>query len=333
VSTVFDERKEWLEQREQGLGGTDISAVLNLNPWKTPLDVYLGKIGAAERREPTEAMFWGNKLERIILERYAELTGYRVCPPANIQELYPDRSTAWNGQTLIKHAALPFILGTPDGIAYEVGRGVEIKTAAFRGSEWGKAGTDEVPNHYRLQVAQYMAITGLDVWDLAVVFSGNKFELFTVRRDRDLEDACLSAGAEFWKGNVVAKVPPRIDGSTSWQRHLSRTFAVGNQTMIAATAEIQEAASNLHGAQEAIRTAEADELLYKNTLAALLGENKGAKLEDGAKVQWVRPRASSETDWEALALSLKPTPEQVTAFTSQKSKSAYVRLYEAKQPQ
>jgi predicted phage-related endonuclease len=336
---VFDERKEWLEGRKSGIGGTDVSAILNLNPWKNPIDVYLGKIGAAEFKEPNEAMFWGRELELIVTKRYAALTGQAVMPSSGVAQLYPNHSSVWGEQTLLEHPDAPFILGTPDGIAGVVvgadrhfipGRGVEIKTAAFKSHEWGKPGTDEVPHHYRLQVAQYMAITGLAEWDIAALFSGNKLEIFTVKRDLEVETAIINAAVEFWAEHVIKRVPPKIDGSLTYARHLARKFAVGNQTLIQSTDEIESAAATLRDVQARIKASEVDEALAKNTLANLIGENKGAKLSKGGTVQWVRPRAEQVTDWEALATELGATAEQIEAHTKPRPKSAYVRLYEGK---
>lgn len=330
--SAFDERKEWLEARGFGLGGTDTSAVVNLNPWKSPLDVFLGKMGRTERREPTEAMYWGNKLEPVILERYAEMTNTRVCPPAHVRELFPDRVAGnWNTQTLLRHPQLKFILGTPDGIAYEIGRGVEVKTSGFKGAEWGKPGTDEVPTHYRLQVAQYMAITELESWDVVALFAGNKLEVFTIQRDRDLEVKMLDAAVDFWTNHIEKEIPPPIDASESWQRHLAAIHAIGTQTFVDTSIDIENNAALLLETQKLIKEAEETERLCKNQLAALIGDNKGAKLMGGGKVQWIRPRPSTDTDWQSLARSLNPTPEQIAQFTSPVQRAAYVRLYGSKE--
>lgn len=335
MSTTFDIRKDWLEQRKAGLGGTDISAVLSLNPWKNPLDVFLSKTGKTERVEPTEAMYWGGKLEPLILEKYALDTGYKVAPSRFVYDLYPTRSVVLDGQTLIEHPEMPFVIGTPDGIAcndsWKVQRGIEIKTAAYKSTDWGKPGTDEVPHHYRLQCAWYMAITGLQSWDIAALFSGNRLEVFTVARDAELEALCLNAAADFWNNNVLNQVMPPVDGSESWKAHLSKIYAIGNQTFIETTDEIETAAEQLRFAQDAKAQAETDEREAKNTLARIIGENKGVRLKVGGSVQWVRPKPSSVTDWEKVAHSLNAAPEVIAEFTRPAEKTAYVRRYEGKQ--
>ena len=52
---IFDSknapREEWLKVRKLGLGGSDMSAVLGVNQWRSPLDVWLdpesGKLSGA----------------------------------------------------------------------------------------------------------------------------------------------------------------------------------------------------------------------------------------------------------------------------------------------
>lgn len=346
-ATLFDTRKEWLEGRKAGIGGTDISAVLGLNPWKTPLDVFLGKTNAGDHNErrPSEAMFWGNALEPIIRQRYAEIAHASVCPPEFINELFP-RSIAWDGQTLIEHERLPFVLGTPDGIVYEPGtslatRGLEIKTAGFKGAEWGKEGTDEVPDHYRLQVAWYMAITGLEQWDIAALFSGNRLEIFRVQRDQELESMLLNSAVEFWEKHVTPRIPPRVDGTAAWSAHLAKKYAIGTQTFLEKVPEADTFAALLTDAQARIKAAEADERLAKNELATLIADNKGVKLADGGKVQWIRSRPETLTDWEAAfqvlahrcqsAINQPDLDAVVAAHTTTKARTPYVRMYAAKE--
>lgn len=37
------ERLEWLKTRQTGIGGSDVAAILGLNRYRTPLDVYNDK--------------------------------------------------------------------------------------------------------------------------------------------------------------------------------------------------------------------------------------------------------------------------------------------------
>ena len=39
----MENKQEWLRERKNYLGGTDLSAICSLNPYRTALDVYLDK--------------------------------------------------------------------------------------------------------------------------------------------------------------------------------------------------------------------------------------------------------------------------------------------------
>ncbi|WP_196802087.1 YqaJ viral recombinase family protein, partial [Clostridium cadaveris] len=34
---------DWLKERQKGIGGSDVGAILGVNKWKTPFQVYLEK--------------------------------------------------------------------------------------------------------------------------------------------------------------------------------------------------------------------------------------------------------------------------------------------------
>ena len=59
--------------RRHGLGGSDVAAVLGLDPWRSPLDVYVDKVEGSQRTE-NAPMQWGNRLEAPIADAYAERT-------------------------------------------------------------------------------------------------------------------------------------------------------------------------------------------------------------------------------------------------------------------
>lgn len=36
-------REQWLELRKKGIGGSEAGAIMGLNKWKTPLEIFLDK--------------------------------------------------------------------------------------------------------------------------------------------------------------------------------------------------------------------------------------------------------------------------------------------------
>lgn len=147
--------QEWLELRQRGLGGSDASCVVGINPFTTRDELWDSK----RQKKPTviemtPALRFGSLAEGIILDRL------------NLKE-YED--VVHDGETLgtLRSKRRPWQLANID--AYVVGTGsvstgVEIKTCDQSSKyHWLKG----VPKYYYAQVQHYMAVTGwqkFDVW-------------------------------------------------------------------------------------------------------------------------------------------------------------------------
>lgn len=189
------QRQLWLERRSKGIGASDCAAVCGMSPWKTALEIYLEKTKQTEPGPMTKPMEWGLRLEPILAEAYEQETGRTLIAPEPINE----------------HPELPWMLATLDRLTSDEKRNVELKTAnAFSAGEWGEPGTDEIPEPYLLQVAHQMAVTGLDISDVAVLIGGSDFRVYTVHRKQSLIDTILEIEADFW-AMVQRREPPTID--------------------------------------------------------------------------------------------------------------------------
>jgi len=65
VRTTDMDHSEWLKWRKKGIGGSDAAAIAGLNPWKSPIAVYLDKIGETEPIEDNERMRIGRDFRRL----------------------------------------------------------------------------------------------------------------------------------------------------------------------------------------------------------------------------------------------------------------------------
>jgi len=53
---TFNDKAEWLEWRRTGIGSSDIAALMGVDPWKSPLDIYDSKDCLAEDGIPNSRM-------------------------------------------------------------------------------------------------------------------------------------------------------------------------------------------------------------------------------------------------------------------------------------
>jgi putative phage-type endonuclease len=196
TTLTYETEDEWLALRQQGIGGSDASVACGMSPYKQAAILYLEKRG---EREPddlsdNERVYWGTVLEDVVANEYSRRTGRKVRRVNRI----------------LQSKAHPFMLASLDRDVVGEKRILECKTTDKHTQGWGDPGTDQVPSHYLMQTQHYLAVTGAEIADLAVLIGGNDFRIYTIQRDEDLIQAMIQLETEFWK-NVVEGNPPAID--------------------------------------------------------------------------------------------------------------------------
>lgn len=335
---LYEERESYAASRSGGIGGTDCAAILGLSPWKKPIDIFAAKMKPMEQPElDKECLYWGTALEPVIRGRYAVKYGVQVTDPKDLGALFP-KSRQWGDSTLIEGAE-SWQLAAPDGVIRATKTGLEIKNSSRRGDEWGPEGTDEIPPHYLIQAAWYMAVTNAKAWDFGVLFSGNKLERFTVQRDPILEASMIEACRDFWFSYVQKGIEPPIDESESYGRYLAKKFSLNTGVVIKnPSEEFLGWTQTMFQADQAIKQAEEDKQRARNYLASLLGDAKAAETPLG-KVGWVRPEKKPVLDKDgaiadlcalyddARAQDAKSSAEVLESNLHPKQNDAYLRSW------
>lgn len=182
---------DWLALRRTGIGGSDVAGILGISPWSTPLDVYRKKTGEEPEAPDNPSMDWGRRLEPVIRQKYADVTGCTVTKP---DETYRSQ----------EH---PFMLANLDGLTSS-GKVLEIKTARTAGN-WGDEsdGAAGIPDYYLTQVQHYMTVMGAKQADVAVLIGASDFRIYTIDDDPELAQLLIEREAAFWKC-VEERRPP-----------------------------------------------------------------------------------------------------------------------------
>ena len=218
VSTA---EEKWLAHRRLYVGGSDCSAVLGKNHYKSNLDLYYDKIGANPiPKEETDGedinliTAWGHMAEEYVGLWY------------HVQHPDEEVITDTNMYTMAGH---PYIGGDVDGIIkmpdghYAL---LEIKTTSFFNREaWAN---NAIPVPYEIQLRHYMAIMGL--WEAVIVCMVDR-DTFYVRhlvRDLDAEYALVKAVDSFWKDNVEKHHEPKPCGTPESIIKALRKYKLGN---------------------------------------------------------------------------------------------------------
>lgn len=177
------------------LGGSDAAAACGLDPWRSPVQLWLEKTGQLPPRDETEAMSWGTRLQPILTEWVNETTEYVTIPEAA------------NGRH--QHAEHPWMIGTVDGMVASrttADLGVlEIETVGVRQS----AGWDDeqIPLAYQVQGHHYLAVTGLGFVVYGALLGGNQFVVRRMERDDEVIGLIIDREQELWRKIEAREAP------------------------------------------------------------------------------------------------------------------------------
>jgi putative phage-type endonuclease len=204
------------EDRTKYLGGTDVSAILGLNPYKTPLQVWLQKTGNAPEQADNPAMKWGRLLEAPIADEFARLRGVQLKP---------------GGFVTIKDK--PYLAAHPDRLFADDSAVLEVKTAGVRSAaRWGQDGSPEMPPEYLAQVHWYILLKMVPVAYVAVLIGGSDYREYEVKADAEVEGRMQAAAERFWTDHVLTGKEPAIDGDATTAEYLARKFKVKDRKSV-----------------------------------------------------------------------------------------------------
>lgn len=193
---------EWRKYRQQGIGGSDVAAIMGCSPFKTALDVYLDKTTPVKEEKLSEEEQFrfdvGHAMEPALSKAFERRTGYMAV-----------RDTV-----MWRHPLYPFMLANiDDGVETPEGEaGVEYKTTSSHNADnW----INGFPYCYELQVRFYMAVKNLNRWFVMGSWDNHPgcTPIYVVERDLELEERIVAACRDFWENHVLEGIPPELDGS------------------------------------------------------------------------------------------------------------------------
>nr|WP_026678188.1 YqaJ viral recombinase family protein [Fictibacillus gelatini] len=252
--------EQWLQSRKKGIGGSDAAAILGLNKWKSPIAVYLDKIGQAPKeKEQSEAAYFGNVLEEVVAQEFSKRTGLKV-----------RRRNA-----ILQHPEYPWMLANVDRLIVGEKAGLECKTASeYLKDEWKD---DEIPASYLIQCQHYMAVTGYEAWWIAVLIGGNKFVYKKIERDEEIIKYLIEEEKIFWLNHVEKEIPPMFDGSDASSDLLKALYPEAKpETEIELPPDAETLISALDQVSAELKELEARKKEYENQLKAMMGDNEKA---------------------------------------------------------
>jgi len=271
----MSESEEWLQQRLKGIGGSDASVVLGINPWKSRLQLWHEKVSKKIDPESADALIFqiGHALEPIVANKYAKITGRKL-------EVRPQRV----------HPEYPFILGNIDReiVGDERGPGIlEIKTKGAYVNWHG----DEIPPYYMSQVQHYLGVYGYQWAGFAVLDLGTrKVTHFDIERDDKQIVKIIDEEKKFWE-LVEKKIQPEVDNSKACGEFLREHYNKSEDTVVEliGNSDATKWASLLRDIKDQEKILKGQEVSCKNQLMSLVG-NAAKAIGDGFNISWKAPK-------------------------------------------
>lgn len=301
-----------LMDRRDGIGGSDVAAILGIDDRRTPYEVYLEKIGEGTPLDETEPIYWGKVLEDAVAQRYVQDTGRRV---QRVNRTLRHREHPWMTAHIDRR-----VIATGDGVR----RLLEVKTTGLR-DEWGEHGTSSVPDRVYCQVQHYAAVDNADVVDVAALMARFclSYAAFEVPRDNEFIRWLIDQEAEF-----MARVCERRPPDPKTEGDCRRRWAVANgQTTIVLAKEQREQVIELAHVRAQAKLLEDRDVELKLALMMALGDHSAGLATDGKTplVTW-KDHPENRLDVKAL---IEAEPQIAARFTPQDRRVRPLKLTKA----
>lgn len=196
----YDDREQWLAYRQNGIGGSEIGALLGIYKWSTPLDLYLEKIGENKAFVGNRFTRMGKYMENVIayLYKYYPKDGdFEQCLLAEESKTLQREVRVY--PYIIVNESIPWLFGNIDRqvIKDDRGRGfLETKnTTSMEARQYVK----QVNPSFFGQVHQYMFLGEFDFCDAAIFKDGNDLDILPIEPDDRWVEWIVQESFIFWE--------------------------------------------------------------------------------------------------------------------------------------
>jgi len=273
VKTTYYSMDEWRDGRSTTIGGSEASAILGLNPYLSPFELYSLKAGLVEpdNGAESEVLEWGSRLEQPIVEAYQDKT---------------NRKIKRHGIHTFRSPNYPLSVSLDGEIEPIDDRGpgvLEIKTTGLYSE---KDLQESVPVEWQIQCNHAMAIMGWRWASLAIfIIHSRKFRYLDIERNDQFIEMLLRKELDFVK-RIEDNNPPIVDGSDSTTEVLKRLYPNDSGETIQLPSDATKWDAELVRLKSQIQDAEKRKTELENLFRAALGTATFGVGDDGLKYSW-----------------------------------------------
>lgn len=184
--------KNTLTEEEQNaryevIGASDVSAILGLSQYKSPLELYCEKTEKRSNFKGNELTHWGSKIEPILLEDYAERVGRAI-----------------HKGVRVVHPRISRFVANLDGVDGKI----VIETKVNNFFVWHKIYNlgQKIPSDYMCQVQSQLACSGFEKARLLALVE-KELHCFEISRDEE-DIKFIEDSVEKFLHLIDTKTPP-----------------------------------------------------------------------------------------------------------------------------
>lgn len=266
----MEDTDKWLELRRQGIGGSEIGAILGYSPFSSAYKVWLQKTDPAYYEQPNERtaeyFYFGHKMEQVIADAFVEKTGIKV-----------------QRQGMIRCVEKPFAFANVDRVIVgtdENGKKgfLECKNvSSWKSDEWED---DELPSSYYLQCQWYCFVGDYDYFYIAALIGGNHLVIKRVERNEEDIKIMVEAAEHFWNEYVVNGKMPPVDGSEECEKVLKKKLSKDDGEAIELDSNWDMLLRDLDKYEDEYKTLGKTITEIKNKLRVAMGNSPYAETSD-----------------------------------------------------
>lgn len=195
---------QWLSFRLNGIGASEIGAVMGLSQYKSGLELFHEKASSIIKYTPENmAMFMGHEMEDLI----AKMWSYWDIDSDTMIQNYRQGKIVRKMQKVnayVQNPKYPWLFVSLDRkINKHIWKGesrgegaLELKTISqFEARKWEA----EIPPQYLLQVMQQMIVCEFEYGEIAILQDGRKLDILPLELTKNIANQIIEESYQFWE--------------------------------------------------------------------------------------------------------------------------------------
>lgn len=289
--------EEWLRLRAEGIGSSEVGAIMGLNPYETPLQLWRRRVGLDPAPQENLAMRLGHLLEGAVAQLWEDATKLPI-----------DKST--EGDWIARSVAAPWMQVSPDRLfTYNAEDGAPRQGILECKTTQKKIETDAIPAQWICQLQYQLGVMGLERGALAWLTAGREFGYQEFEFMPDLFDTITKEVETFYNVNINGnQAPEAISGADA-----KLLYPKENPGMLReATDAGFETYENLVKVRGALKELEEQEAQLVGELQTAMGAAEVLTYKGQKLATWKAPKASKRFDSKAFK---EAHPDMYESFT------------------